>query len=328
MNFEELHQELFRITSSEDYHVKFPNAISKRYQAIPKFIKDGQLLYRFSFDSLLKNQSICIMKESRFAAIPLHTHKVIELNYVYHGSCTQIINGHQVILQKGDVCILDTNTPHEILKTQEDDILITIDMRKSYFTNGFLSRLTSQGIVSEFLANAITENTDIKQYITFRSEEDEKLHSLIQQLLCEYFDEERSLEVIDAYMSIIFAQLLRIYKRNSLSQHAVNKNTILITILQYLETNYQTVSLKSAADHFNFNPTYLGNYIKKKTGRTFKELIIRQKLTQACFYLTNTELPIYEIAREIGYENLGFFYKKFYSAYGCHPQEFRDHTKK
>lgn len=326
MNFIELDQYLFQKTDSELYHLKYPKAISKRYAAIPEIIQDGHKLFAFSFDSLLKNQNICIMKESRFVGIPLHIHKVIELNYVYHGSCTQIINGHSVSLYQGDVCILDTNTPHELLPTGEDDIIITIDMRKSYFTNGFLTRLSAQGIVSQFLANAISENADSKQYITFRSNHDEKLHTLIQQLLCEYYDEEKSNEMIDAYMSILFSLLLRIYKQNSLSKHAVDHNNILIEILQYLETNYQKITLSQAAEHFNFHPTYFSHYLKQKTGKSFQELMIRQKLTQACFYLTNSDLPIYEIAQEIGYENLSFFYRKFQEIYGCQPLAYRKNT--
>lgn len=29
-------------------------------------------------------------------------------------------------------------------------------------------------------------------------------------------------------------------------------------------------------------------------------------MCQACFYLTNTDFPIYEIAQKVGYDNLGF----------------------
>lgn len=48
-----------------------------------------------------------------------------------------------------------------------------------------------------------------------------------------------------------------------------------------------------------------------------------QKMCQACFYLTNTEMPVYEIAEKIGYDNLGFFYKKFEKLYHMTPQTYR-----
>jgi YesN/AraC family two-component response regulator len=79
----------------------------------------------------------------------------------------------------------------------------------------------------------------------------------------------------------------------------------------------------SAASTFNFHPNYLGMFLKKKTGKSFKELILIQRMSQAAIFLVNSSAPIYEIASEVGYENLGFFYKKFKAFFGVTPQEFR-----
>lgn len=280
-------------------------------------------MYEFSFDSVLKNENISIMKESRFVAIPLHRHKVIEFNYIYSGQCIQIINGQKITLNAGDVCLLDRNTPHSILETGEDDIIITIDMRKKYFTDGFLQKLSTQGIISKFLVNAVQDNTNEKQFIIFGTDNSEELRWTLESMLCEYFSEDKSNEIIDAYMIIILSKLLKIYKQNHLANYKIDKSILILDILQYLEINYMTTTLHEAADHFNFNPTYFGNYIKKHAGKTFKELIIEKKLTASCYYLVNTDQPIYKIANEVGYENLGFFYKKFREKYGINPQEYR-----
>jgi len=95
-------------------------------------------------------------------------------------------------------------------------------------------------------------------------------------------------------------------------------------ILKYIEVNCITATLQSTAGHFGFHPNYLSSYIKKSTGKSFKELIILQRMCQACFYLSNTDIPIYEIASKIGYDNLGFFYKKFESIYKVTPSVYRD----
>ena len=47
-------------------------------------------------------------------------------------------------------------------------------------------------------------------------------------------------------------------------------------------------------------------------------------MCQACFYLTNTDMPVYEVADRIGYDNLGFFYKKFEKIYKMTPQMYRE----
>ncbi|HJG27164.1 MAG TPA: helix-turn-helix domain-containing protein [Subdoligranulum variabile] len=63
--------------------------------------------------------------------------------------------------------------------------------------------------------------------------------------------------------------------------------------------------------------------MKRQAGRSFKELLILQRMYQACFLLSNTELPIYEIAQKVGYNNLGFFYHKFEAVYHVSPAEYR-----
>ena len=48
-----------------------------------------------------------------------------------------------------------------------------------------------------------------------------------------------------------------------------------------------------------------------------------QRMSQACFYLSNTDLSVSDIAARVGYENLGFFYKKFEAIYQMSPASYR-----
>lgn len=326
MNLKQLESKLTDLTPSERYHRTHPNRLSSRYSRIDRTVVDGQELYDFKFDSIMNQHNICLNQESRFTPIPRHIHSVIELNYIYKGKMTQIINGEKITLHEGDVCILDLNTTHEILPLSEEDIVITIDMRKKYFTASFLSRLSIQGLVSRFLVNALMESQSRQQYMIFYSHPDISIHPVIQQLLCEYYDSRIcSDEVMDAYMIILFSQLLRMYQKQPHPESSDDSGSeILLLILRYMESNYQTVTLNSVAELFGFHPNYLSTYLKKHTGKTFKELLITQRMLQAGFFLKNTSMSIAEIARRVGYENQGFFYKKFHSYYQMSPVEYRD----
>lgn len=325
MNLKQLENKLTELTESEQYHREHPNCLSGRYARIEKTVVDGQELYVFKFDSIMNQHNICLNQESRFTPIPRHIHSVIELNYIYRGSMTQIINGSEITLHEGDVCILDRNTTHEILPLSEEDIVITIDMRKKYFTASFLSRLSTQGLVSRFLVEALLESQNKHQYLIFYHHPDIDIHIIIQQLLCEYYDSMIcSDEVMDAYMIILFSQLLRMYQKHPYSAASNNEdNEMLLLILRYMESNYRTVTLNSVAEMFGFHPNYLSAYIKKHTGKSFKDLIITQRMLQAGFFLKNTNATIADIARQVGYENQGFFYKKFQEYYQMSPVEYR-----
>ena len=130
---------------------------------------------------------------------------------------------------------------------------------------------------------------------------------------------------MDAYMIILFSQLLRMYQKHPLAEpNDSNNNEMLLLILRYIESNYLTATLNSVADIFGFHPNYLSSYVKKHTGKSFKELLITQRMIQAGFFLKNTNMPVLEIIREIGYENQGFFYKKFQEYYHMSPIEYRN----
>lgn len=273
MNLEQLEQKLYSLTRSELHHQNHPGVLSSRYKRIPKTFLDNEEVYVFKFDSIMNERNICLNQESRFTPIPRHIHSVIELSYVYHGKFTQIINGSEITLTQGDVCILDMNTVHEILPLSEEDIIITIDMRKRFFVDSFLSRLSSQGLVSRFLVNALSESHYQKQYLVFKHIPNIDIHSIIQQLLCEYYDMKIcSNEIMDSYMIILFSQLLRIYQSETqIPSKEENHNELLLMILKYMESNYKTTTLNSVAEIFGFHPNYLSSYIKRHTGKSYKE---------------------------------------------------------
>lgn len=329
VKIQELDNFLFKYTESELRHLHDEtHALSKRYLAIPKVQFDGREMYLFRFKTLLQNRYVCVNKESRFAAIPEHIHTVIEFLYVYAGTCTQVISGRRVAMKQGDICLLDTNVPHSIEYLGKEDIVITIEMQKEYLTQGFLQRLGNNGIILSFLTNALSQNAAHDQYLLFKKQEENPIHTIVQNILCEYYDPQMcSDKMIDAHMILLFCEILRQYKSQTFSSDP-NRKWRIVDILEYIEANYLTATLQSTAAHFGFHPNYLSAYIKRNTGRSFKELMILQRMYQACFYLTNTDLPVSEIAGKVGYDNLGFFYKKFEEIYKMTPAAYREFRAK
>ena len=78
------------------------------------------------------------------------------------------VEGKAVTTEKGDVCIFDTHAVHSIESAGEDDILVNITyVAENFLTLLFLSRMTVQGIVSEFLVDAVTESRKKEHYLYF-----------------------------------------------------------------------------------------------------------------------------------------------------------------
>jgi YesN/AraC family two-component response regulator len=96
--------------------------------------------------------------------------------------------------------------------------------------------------------------------------------------------------------------------------------------MHYIEENFQTCTLEQVAKLFNLNPTYLSSLLKKHVGMNYKQLVQSQKLKYAVKLLKNTDMPVTEIANDIGYENVNFFYRKFKETYRCTPGDFRNNS--
>ena len=323
MLIEDFDKFLFQYTDSELSHLHdSTHTLSKRYQSIPKVEFEERTVYQFHFGSILKNHLLCVHKESRFTYIPEHIHTTIELLYVYSGNCTQIINGKEITMKQGDICLLDTNTPHSIQYLNKDDIIITIEMRKEYLTDGFLLKLGDAGIITSFLMNSLSKESTHNKYLLF-PKVNPSIHQIIKSILYEsYFPSICSEQIIDSSIMLLYCNLLREFHDEAKENVDPSKKNI-VSVLKYIEENYASVTLETTAEHLGYHPNYLSSFITKMTGKTFKELIIAQRLSQACSYLKSTNLPISEISQNVGYINQGFFYKKFYEQYHMTPADYR-----
>ncbi len=76
--------------------------------------------------------------------------------------------------------------------------------------------------------------------------------------------------------------------------------------------------------HFGYDPSYTSKLIKKFAGKTFKQMVNEERMKKAMILLQNKELPVYEIAQEVGIHNLTSFYKRFHEYSGYTPQEYRN----
>ncbi|GAF63340.1 AraC family transcriptional regulator [Alkalihalobacillus trypoxylicola] len=333
MNIEELKRRLFTMSNSEWMYKKNPDYINPIYGQFDKTEVEGQEVVNFSFDKekkppfvnspYLHEPKLEIVKHSRYSNIPIHVHDYIEMNYVYSGSCVAVIQNKRVPLKMGDVCILDTGVPHTIKEVHDDDIVINFLMNKRYFTTSMLSQLSSNDIMSDFILQAMAKDRKHNRYLLFRSLQMDKLKTLVEYLLCEFYDPSVSAnEIINAYVIIIFSELLTNYRNEDGLQAYQGKNQVM-EILKYIEEQYKVCSLESVAKYFSFHPNYLSRLIKQKTGKSFKKIVQEQRLNQAEYLIKHSDKSIAEIMTEVGYQNHGFFNNMFKEKYGVNPKEYR-----
>lgn len=330
MDFKEL--DLFlRELDNEEKHFKtlldnndnktLENEIIKIYSS--DISKDSWVI---NSEKLMKDEeNFAIHKHKRYVSFKEHKHDYPELIYVFSGEIKQKINGNEINIREGDICLLDLNISHSIEPSFENDIAVNIIMKEQFFDSIFMSFLSDNDIISDFITKALYDKKQSNNYLIFHTDKDEGVKTLMKSLLCEYFDKKIGSDTaIHAYILLLFTYLLRNYKENMGQSTIKNLNrTIISEVQKYLRRNYKTATLKETAEHFHFNHDYLSKLIKNSTGVSFTNLLQEIKLKEACLLLENTDLPIAEITYTIGYTNLSYFYKLFKKKYRVTPIEYR-----
>lgn len=323
----ELDNQLRKLTKSEQFYLANPGARSPKYKNFKTKMIHGQQVYCFEHPRVSQTE-IEISKDSRFTSVPLHTHTNVNMNYIYSGRCTYLIDGKEITLNQNDVCIFDTDVVRSKKTIGENDIVINISLSNSFFSNYFLSRLAQQSILSGFILAAISDNKLHDNYLIFNTQNSQKIRAIFISIIEEYYTGNvYSRELIDSYLSIVFIELLRVFhtdKNKQTIQLSADKSGEIISIISYIEKNFLSCNLTTLSERFNYHPKYLSHLIKEKTGKSFKEIQSLQRMKVAATYLTNTAYPIHDIAEKVGFYNRNSFYQKFKEYFGMTPKCYRD----
>ncbi|WP_265459510.1 AraC family transcriptional regulator [Enterococcus sp. HY326] len=309
--------------------------------------RSGDYAFDFSKNKTIeiKNQSIILMElpksqeefrklpffikqHSRFQTFPLHCHDWIEFNYMFAGSCQQIINDTAHHLATGQVILMDANTVHTIEPLGEKDVLINLIIPKNYLTANFFNRFSADSVLASFFIEAITKGMSHDDYIFFPAENSERLQYFFKELLCEWFEPSIAYQdICENLLSLIISELVIVYQENYSTFSDQRRNNPIIPILRYIETHYADITLTQLANSFSLNPNYLSNLLKKHTGQSYKQIVINQRILAAHRILLSSNRSVVDIAQQVGFENIHFFYQKFKEIYHMTPGEVRNILK-
>ncbi|HCB96053.1 MAG TPA: hypothetical protein DEP65_10900, partial [Ruminococcus sp.] len=113
---------------------------------------------------------------------------------------------------------------------------------------------------------------------------------------------------------------------NSCTDSANTKIDIQAVTL-YIEENLNSeLCLENIADNFKTTPKYLSKFFKNKLGINFTDYLANLRINKAKVILTETEKPINEIFKELGFNNRNTFIRAFKKVTGLTPSEFRKIT--
>lgn len=99
-------------------------------------------------------------------------------------------------------------------------------------------------------------------------------------------------------------------------------------ILSEVQKNYKAdMNLKTLSYKYHMNASYLGQIFQKEVGCSFAQYLSNTKNSIAKDMILNTNMRINDIAKEVGYPDTSYFYRKFKQCYGVSPASMREMKK-
>ena len=237
----------------------------------------------------------------------------------YSGECPIAQNEQEYILKKGTFQILFPNTLHygtAPVSEGQSHFWCHFLLPDGFFITESLDVCQNNSdnlcIIPEF-----SQITDIeKQFVLFSHMIDESQRT--------YQNAPFSSAINNSYIKILLCSLAQ----NALefSQKQTNKDHILaIKTEEWLRIHAtEGINVSDAATALQYNPNYLTQILKAKTGMTMIEYLNDIRLNEAKNLLLNSNRTIAEIAYSVGFSDEKYFMKLFKKKENITPTQYRN----
>ncbi|MFY9379177.1 MAG: AraC family transcriptional regulator [Clostridia bacterium] len=270
---------------------------------------------------------IAMARHIRYHPPFLHSHQFYELIYQIEGTSRHTINNMAVNLKEGDIFIIPPGPIHSV-EVFDDSIIINLLLKVNALDDVITTLLPQKSIISRFFTLSC-EYKYTYNYLLFHTDDDEQVQNMLENIFLEciefHEEDDYSLSLRKTMLIAVFNYLLRNHSSNMVVEKSeMSMGFVFYQIYDYLQKNYQTANLKDAAKHFNYSPEYFSKIIHKNIGKTFNDILIDMRLSAACRLLITTDMPIRDIAFEVGYKNPEHFTSVFKKHIGTTPSSYRN----
>ena len=131
----------------------------------------------------------------------------------------------------------------------------------------------------------------------------------------------------DIIRASIHALVVAVNKLPQVAGNEGSKDERLTAMLNFIQNNYQTVTLESMAEQFHLSEPYISKYIKDKSTRTFGEHVAHIRMKRAKTLLKNGNMTVENIAYAVGYQNVEHFNRTFKKTFDMTPIQYRNTSR-
>ena len=264
---------------------------------------------------------ITVRPHTRFIDFPEHKHDYVEVVYMCSGESIHIVNGKEVHLAQGELLFLSQSATHGVHKTREGDIAANFIVLPDFFSTSLSVIGEEETPIRRFLVDCLCGQDNGPGFLHFRVSDIVPIQNLIENLLWILLNETPNRRRMSQMtMELLLMQLLG----HTDALVSEDQDEAVWQVLRYVEAKYTRGSLTELADGLHYDLSWLSREIKRKTGKTYTQLVQEKRLAQAAFLLKNTDRNVADIAVAVGYENISYFHRIFQATYDKSPKHYRD----
>lgn len=256
----------------------------------------------------------------KYYTMEIHSHGLLECNYIAEGSCIYEIDGTDYELTQKNLILLDSSFPHKIRFNHEHPCTV-LGFSLSFCDTdcpaafpGFLDILNHSLDICRLLAS-------LNKALVFPDAR--SLYPDMLRLFHEYEGRKDAFFMTSlSYHLLCEIARLPLTEKSSASYYAEKTASYIEEAFYLIKSNEQIAS------HIGLNATYLERIYKKTTGVSLWESVTACRLNAAKELLRQPGIPICEIDNMIGFSNRQTFYLQFKKHCGMSPSDFRKKAQK
>jgi len=233
-------------------------------------------------------------------SFPLHLHQCFEVIVLLDGNMRVVVNEQEYHLSQGDALLIFPNQIHSLSSENSRHVLCIFSpmLVQAFSTKRIACTPTSNLFRPDpYLIHALDQLTP---------QCDSAQKKGVLYLLCHQFDASAEYREADG-----------------------DRKNLLHKIFSEVELRYrENCSLAVLAEKIGYDYSYLSRYFKKNVGISFNTYLNNYRLSQACYLMENTDMPIIECAYESGFSSLRSFNRNFRQRFGMSPSDYRDELRK
>lgn len=252
-----------------------------------------------------------------------HFHVDSEIHIILNGSALLEIDGKDVRLHAGDVCLLAPRSSHYPKNCSD-----TLEKTSFSFS---LTRNYSHSRSGKAFSEYMYYSNIFKSVSEFFLINDAELLATVQKLISERISSENEhiCQVLLASFFITLAKRIKEhhlpYREQTVRSVSESENSFRQRkcVEEFFQKKYnEEISIEDLADELCLSVPQTHRIVKKVFDEGFKKTLIKQRIEHACMLIKQSELPLNEVAYNCGYTSYNGFLAAFKSYMGQTPKEY------